>query len=57
MGVDEVDHRAEAQPVDDVADRAAGDGAERHRHQRRFGAAQPDAQGRDHRERDGREQQ
>ena len=36
MGVDEVDHRAEAQPVDDVAERAADDGAECRRHQRRF---------------------
>ena len=45
MGVDEIHHGAEAQPVDHVADRAAGDGAERDRHQRasRPGAARPRA--------------
>ena len=57
MGVDEVDHGAEAQPVDDVAERAADDGAERHRDQPRFGAAQPDRQADDHGERDRGEQQ
>ena len=57
MGVDEVHHRAEAQPVDHVAERAADDGAERDRHQARFGAAQPDAEADDHGERDGGEQQ
>ena len=37
-----------AQPVDHVADRAAGDGADRHRHQPRFRPPQPDRQRGDH---------
>ena len=48
---------AEAQPVDDVADRAARDGAQRGRHQPALGAPQPDPERHHHAERHPGQQQ
>ena len=44
MRVQEIHHRPEAQPIDDIADRAAGDRADGDRDQPPFGAPQPKTQ-------------
>src|SRR5690349_10607612 len=56
MGMDKVDHCAEAQPVDDIGQRAADNGTERDRNHPRLGAAQPHDQRDDDRKRDRGEQ-
>ena len=43
VGVDEIDHGAEAQPVDDVTDGPAGDCSNREGYYFAFGTAQPEA--------------